>query len=319
MMLALAGGVGGARMALGLAQVLSPRELAIVVNTGDDFEHLGLTICPDLDTVLYTLAGLNNTATGWGRAEETWHALHTIERLGGETWFKLGDRDLGLHLVRGALLRDGAPLSRVTATIARRLGIRHTILPMSDDPVRTRVRTASGELAFQDYFVREQCRPRVQGFRFAGAARAGVPPLLARALTSRSLQAVIVCPSNPYVSIEPILAVPAIRRALKACREPVIAVSPIVGGRTIKGPAAKMMRELGASASVLGVVRHYGPRVDGWVIDRADSAAASKIERMGKGVLVTDTIMRDRTASARLAREVVRFARILAGMYARAA
>lgn len=312
MMLALAGGVGGARLALGLAQVLSPRELAIAVNTGDDFEHLGLTICPDLDTVLYTLAGLNDAETGWGRADETWHALDTIARLGGETWFKLGDRDLGLHLVRSPLLRAGTPLSRVTAMLARRLGVRYAILPMSDDPVRTRVRTEQGELRFQDYFVRQRCRPRVQGFRFAGAARASIPPMLERLLASRSLRAVIVCPSNPYVSIEPILSLPAFRRWFRARTAPVIAVSPIVGGRAIKGPAAKMMRELGASVSVIGVARHYGEQVDGWVIDRADAVAVARLERMGKRVLVADSIMRDRMASARLAAEVVRFARTLA-------
>jgi LPPG:FO 2-phospho-L-lactate transferase len=310
--LALAGGVGGARLAVGLAEVLSPRQLAIVVNTGDDFEHLGLTICPDIDTVLYTLAGVHNRATGWGRADETWNALETFAQLGGPTWFRLGDRDLALHVVRTQALREGSPLSAVTRALARRLGVRHPVLPMSDTPVRTYVVTAGGELTFQDYFVRLRCRPRVRGFRFAGIERARVPATLADLLASARVQAVVICPSNPFVSVAPILRVPAIRRWLASRRIPVVAVSPIVGGAALKGPAAKMMRELGAQPSADGIARHYGRLIDGWVIDDADAALAEHIRDMGRAVHVTDTVMTDAAKSERLAGEVVRFARLLA-------
>ncbi|MGH8663160.1 MAG: 2-phospho-L-lactate transferase [Burkholderiales bacterium] len=312
MILALAGGVGGARLAVGLARVLPPSQLALVVNTGDDFEHMGLTICPDLDTVLYTLAGVHNAATGWGRRDETWSALDTLAELGGETWFRLGDRDLALHVLRTHALRAGVLLAQVTQMFARRLGVRHAILPMSDTPVRTRVRSNRGELAFQDYFVRQRCRPRVQGFRFEGVARARVPERLATLLASPRLQAVVIAPSNPYVSIAPILRVPAIRRWFASRRVPVVAVSPIVGGAALKGPAAKMMRELRVEASALGVVRHYRGTVDAWVIDRTDAACAPDIEAMGHAVCVTDTIMSDARKSERLAGEVIRFARSLA-------
>jgi LPPG:FO 2-phospho-L-lactate transferase len=317
MIVALAGGVGGARLAVGLTQVLPPRELAIVVNTADDFEHLGLHICPDLDTVVYTLAGKNNPANGWGRARETWNCMQTLAELGGPTWFNLGDRDLGLNLMRTDALARGERLSEVTAILARAFGIRHSILPMSETPVRTRVLTRQGELAFQDYFVRLRCAPRVQGFRFVGARSARVPEQLDSLIASTRVRAVVICPSNPYVSVAPILSVPAIRTWLVERRVPIVAVSPIVGGAAIKGPAAKMMHELGAAASAVGVARHYGKLIDGWVIDRADAALRSGIEALGCAVVVTDTIMRNRTGSRRLARDVVAFARTLAKSRAR--
>lgn len=316
MIVALAGGVGGARLAVGLAQILAPRELAIVVNTGDDFEHLGLTVCPDLDTVLYTLAGVNNRAAGWGRARETWSCMQTLAELGGPTWFRLGDRDLALNLMRTHALAQGAKPSRVTAQLAKALAVDHPILPMSETPVRTRVRTSDGELSFQDYFVRLRCAPRVSGFRFAGA-RAARPPQALRAIIGSKVRAVVICPSNPYVSVAPILGVPEIGAWLRARRFPIVAVSPIVGGAAIKGPAAKMMRELGAAVSALGVARHYGKLVDGWVIDRADAALVPAIESMKRKVVVTDTIMHNRAASRRLARVVVEFAQQLAGDRAR--
>jgi len=311
MILALAGGVGGARLAVGLAQVLGARELAIVVNTGDDFEHLGLAICPDIDTVLYTLASVHNSATGWGRADETWSFMETVRSLGAESWFQLGDRDLAMHVLRTHALREGAALSQVTADLARRLGVRHAVIPMSDTPVRTRVKTPRGELAFQDYFVRLKCKPRVLGFRFAGASRARAPKELAKLLASNRVDAVVICPSNPYVSVAPILRVPAIASWLRARRVPVVAVSPIVGGAAVKGPAGKIMRELGEEVSAVGVARHYGARVDGWVIDAADSALRDAIGTLGREVIVANTLMTDRTASKRLAAEVVRFARAL--------
>jgi LPPG:FO 2-phospho-L-lactate transferase len=308
----LGGGVGGARLAVGLAAVLPPRRLALVVNTGDDFEHLGLRISPDLDSVLYTLANLNNTRAGWGRADETWSFMETLRSLGGEDWFRLGDRDVALHVQRTLQLRRGVPLTEVTARLAACLGVRHAIVPMSDMPVRTKVRTASGELDFQEYFVKVRCRPRVRGFRFAGSGRARVPAPLRRVLRSSAVRACVIAPSNPYVSIAPILALREMREWLARRKFPVVAVSPIVGGSAVKGPAAKMMRELGCEASAPGLARHYGDRVDGWVIDRADAKLARAIMLEGKAVLVTDTIMASREKSAALARKVVAFANSLA-------
>lgn len=312
MIVALAGGVGGARLAVGLTAVMRPSELAIVVNTGDDFEHHGLSISPDLDTMMYTLAGVANPATGWGRANETWNVMSALGELGGETWFRLGDRDLAVHVLRTELLRGGVPLSEITRTLTARFGIKHRILPMSDTPVRTRVRNQQhGELAFQDYFVRLKCKPRVAGFRFAGSRTARVPPALRRIICT-PVRAVVICPSNPYISIAPILAIREIREWLRRRSFPIVAVSPIVGGAALKGPAAKMMRELGSSANALGIVRHYGRLVDGWVIDRKDAKLSRAIEREGASVSVTDTIMTNRAKSAALAKHVIAFARSLA-------
>jgi LPPG:FO 2-phospho-L-lactate transferase len=310
MIVALAGGVGGARLGVGLAAMLKSSELAFIVNTGDDFEHHGLTICPDLDTMMYTLGGLADPQRGWGRADETWNFMVALHELGGETWFQLGDRDLGVHVLRTELLRKGTPLSEITQRLTSRFGIRHAILPMSDAPVRTRVRTAEGEIPFQDYFVRLRCKPRVEGFRFAGKRAARVPQAL-RTIMKRRVDAVILCPSNPYISIAPILSVRAIAAWLRGRDFPVVAVSPIVGGAAIKGPAAKIMRELEQDASALGVARHYGRLVDGWVIDDQDRKLAPRIEDEGRSVFVTDTIMSSRPKSVALAKRVVEFARAL--------
>ena len=311
MIVALAGGVGGARLAVGLATVLPPSQLAIVVNTGDDFEHHGLAISPDLDTVMYTLAGLAHPVQGWGRADETWNFMSALARVGGETWFRLGDRDLAVHVLRTELLRTHMPLSEITRRLAARLGVRHPLIPMSDSPVRTRVRTADGrELSFQDYFVRLRCRPRVSGFRFAGSRGARVPAELQRIFRKR-VEAVVLCPSNPYVSIGPILRVREIREWLRNRTFPIVAVSPIVGGAAVKGPAAKMMRELGVASTALAVARHYGDQVDGWVIDRQDEKSQRAIEALERSVIVTDTIMNSRAKSVALAKRVVQFARRL--------
>ena len=228
MIVALAGGVGGARLAVGLAAVLPPSQLAVVVNTGDDFEHLGLHVSPDLDTVMYTLAGVNNPQTGWGRADESWQFMSALKALGGIDWFNLGDKDLAVHVLRTQALREGQSLSQATADLARRFGIRHALWPMSDAPVRTRVLTAKGELAFQDYFVRERCRPRVSGFRFAGARSAMPAPALQKLMRGGKVRGLVICPSNPFVSIAPILAIPAMRAWLRARDFPVVAVSPLV-------------------------------------------------------------------------------------------
>jgi len=301
MILALAGGVGGARLAQGLVQVLTPQALTIVVNVGDDFEHLGLTVCPDLDTVMYTLAGLHNPATGWGRADETWHFMEALEGIGGETWFRLGDRDLAVHVERTRRLGAGEPLSAVTSTLCRRLGVGSTVLPATDQRLRTRVLTDSGELAFQDYFVRRCAEPRVQALHFEGAAAARPAPALESVITSGRIAGVILCPSNPWLSIDPIFAVPDIAALVDSRRFPVVAVSPIIAGSAVKGPAAKIMRELGAGDDALGVVDHYGARVDGWVIDQQDAALAASIRARGQRVAVTDTVMSAPERAAALA------------------
>ncbi len=269
--LALCGGVGGAKLALGLSRVLPPERLTIAVNTGDDFVHYGLPICPDLDTVMYTLAGVANSNQGWGREGESWNAFDTLKTLGGETWFQLGDRDLAVHLRRRALLDGGATLSEVTASLCAAFAISHRVVPMSDQRVGTLVETAEGVLPFQHYFVREQCRPAISGYRFDGVERAAPSPGLAAALADPQLAAIVICPSNPCVSVSPILALPGVREAISASGVPVIAVSPFVGGRALKGPAAKMFAELGLSVSHQGIADFYGDLLHTLVVDSRDS------------------------------------------------
>jgi len=302
--LALAGGVGGAKLVDGLAQVLAPHELVVAVNTGDDFEHLGLQISPDLDTVMYTLAGVANPVAGWGVADETWGFMDALEKLGGPTWFRLGDRDLATHVERTRRRASGEPLAAVTKDLCARLGVRHPVAPMSDDPVRTLVRTGGSTLEFQQYFVREKCEPQVQGFEYEGAPRAQPSEALRAALESSSLEGVVICPSNPYLSIGPILAIPGVPGALKRCRR-VIAVSPIVAGQALKGPTAKIMNELGVEASPVGVARYYGGVIQTLVIDRADSRFAPQIEPLGVQAVVSDTVMQAQADRARLAAECV--------------
>ena len=289
--MALSGGVGGAKLALGLSQVLPPHALTLVVNTGDDFEHLGLHVAPDLDTLMYTLAGLSNPDTGWGRVAESWACLETLRQLGGEGWFRLGDRDLAVHLQRSARLRAGASLSVVTAEMFAALGIAQRALPMSDQPVRTVVHCETGTLAFQHYFVREQCAPRVTGFDFVGADGARPAPGLLEALAAPDLGGVIICPSNPFLSIDPILAVPGIRAALQACRAPVVAVSPIVAGLAIKGPTAKIMAELALPQNAAAVAAHYGALLDGYIIDHSDQALMAEIACKNLRVMCAASIM----------------------------
>jgi LPPG:FO 2-phospho-L-lactate transferase len=303
--LALCGGIGGAKLVLGLARVLPPGALTVAVNTGDDFEHLDLCISPDLDTLTYALAGVDNLETGWGRRDETWSFMHALAEVGGETWFKLGDRDLALHVERTRRLRNGETLSAVTADIARRFGIESRILPMSDHRVRTMVRTRDGTLEFQRYFVEQQCAPEVTRFTFEGAAAAVPHPAILAALCDRRLRAVVICPSNPYISIDPILALPGLRSALRHASAPVIAVSPIIGGRAVKGPTAKMMRELGLSVDVRTVATHYGDMLSGYVIDLADDSVASELDLP---VVVTPTLMNSLADREALARAVLEFA-----------
>ncbi len=304
--LAICGGVGGAKLALGLSRVLDPSQLSVVVNTGDDFEHLGLLICPDIDTVCYTLAGLVEPQQGWGRADESWNALAEVERLDGETWFRLGDKDLGLHLLRRALLDQGMSLSAVTAHISRQLGIVPEILPMSDQAVRTEVETDQGKLAFQHYFVRERCEPRVRSIRFAGSQAAEPAEGFVCTLQDPALKAVIICPSNPFLSVDPILSLPGIRDTLSDTDIPVIAVSPVVGGQAIKGPTAKIMQELGLPVSVEAVADHYAGILTGLVVDHCDSDSVPALE--GRlAVHCCDTIMKNTADKVALAGQVLEF------------
>jgi len=306
--LALSGGVGGAKLVHGLAQVLPGTDLVVCCNTGDDFTHLGLHVCPDIDTILYTLSGLANPELGWGRAGETWHFMDTMAVLGGETWFRLGDADLAMHVTRTQALAAGRSVSAITADLAQRLGIKAAIVPMSDDPVRTIVLTPGGELAFQHYFVRERCAPVVTGFRFEGAHTAKPAPAVAAALADQNLRAILFCPSNPYVSLGPIFAVKDIADALLKRRAPAIAVSPIVGGVAIKGPAAKMMAELGQEVSALAVAKLLRPYIDGFVIDETDAAQADAIRALGLKVEVAPTVMRSAADKRTLAETMLAFA-----------
>ena len=273
---ALCGGVGGAKLAHGLSLALAaePDSLSIIVNTGDDFQHLGLSISPDLDSVMYALAGLSDPVKGWGRRDETWHFMTALRGLGGESWFQLGDGDLAVHVERSWRLAQGASLTDVTAHLCRALGIAARVLPMSDDPVRTRVLTPEGWLEFQDYFVRQQCRPTVREFIFSGAETARAQPDALTALQRADLRAIVICPSNPFVSVEPILAVRGIRAAIQQSKAPVLAVTPIIGGKAIKGPAAKMLTELGLDVSAAGVARRYVGLIDAFVVDQSDPAPA---------------------------------------------
>jgi LPPG:FO 2-phospho-L-lactate transferase len=301
---AFAGGVGGAKLADGLARLLGDR-LAVVVNTGDDFEHLGLHVSPDLDTVMYTLAGIANPQTGWGIAGESWNFMDQIARIGGPTWFRLGDNDLATHAVRTQRLRAGHTLTAITAELCRGLQVAAAVIPMSDDPVRTVVATTDGELAFQDYFVRLACAVPVTGLRYDGAAAAKPSPALSKL---ENPAAIVICPSNPYLSIDPILAVPGVRTWMKAQHVPIVAVSPIVGGAAIKGPAAKIMQELGVAATAAAVARHYAGLIDGIVIDEVDAALRGEIEAAGIAVRIAPAVMRNSDDRLALARACLAFA-----------
>jgi LPPG:FO 2-phospho-L-lactate transferase len=299
---ALCGGVGGSKLALGLSRIVAGGDLIVVANTGDDFTHLGLAVSPDLDTVMYTLAGLADPARGWGRRAETWTFMTALGALGGETWFQLGDGDLATHVERTRRLAAGEPLSVITADFCRRLGIAACVLPMSDDPVRTRLRTGEGWLDFQDYFVRRRCAPVVTQLAYDGAAAARPNPDVLAALHDPRLRAVVICPSNPFISIAPILAVPGLREAITRCAAPVVAVSPIIGGHAVKGPTAKMMAELGLDASASAVARLYTDVIDAYVLDHIDAA---EVPALGIPVTMAHTLMATLEDRERLAAHVL--------------
>jgi LPPG:FO 2-phospho-L-lactate transferase len=306
--IALCGGVGGAKLAFGLTRALPPEDLTIVVNTGDDFVHLGLHVAPDIDTVAYTLSDLSDRERGWGLAGETWGFMAQLRRLGGEGWFQLGDHDLAMHVERSRRLAAGETLSQITTALTGALGVAHPVIPMSDDPVRTVIATAGGELAFQRYFVGEQCKPVATGVRFEGAAEATPSPGFRAALARTDLRAVVVCPSNPYLSIDPILAVPGVRDAMRNAGAPIVAVSPIVGGQALKGPAAKLMAELGVTPSSATVAAHYHGLLSGLVVDTQDAEEGRALEAQGLPTLVTGSVMRSDEDRIRLARETLEFA-----------
>jgi LPPG:FO 2-phospho-L-lactate transferase len=309
LVVALCGGIGGAKLALGLSRIVAGGDLMLVGNTGDDFEHLGLMISPDLDTVMYTLAGLDDPKRGWGRRNETWTFMSALAALGGETWFALGDGDLATHVERTRRRAAGEALSAITADFCRRLGIAARLVPMTDERVRTRLRTNEGWLDFQDYFVRRRCAPRVREIAYDGAASARAHPDVLAALRERRLRAVVICPSNPFLSIEPILAVAGLREAIARAAAPVVAVSPIIGGRAVKGPTAKMMTELGLEVSAAAVARRYQDLLRGYVLDHADAAEA---EKLGIPVTLAHTLMTTLADREELARRVLASADALA-------
>lgn len=303
--LALAGGTGGAKLVLGLASLLPARQLVIVVNTGDDQAFHGLHVSPDLDTIMYTLSGLVNRETGWGLSGDTFNALEMLRRYDAETWFNLGDHDLATHVRRTELLARGDTLSQVTEGLCRQLGVKHQVVPMSDQPVRTVLSTDGGDLAMQTYFVRQRCEPEVRDIAYVGAASAEVAPRFAAAMDLA--RTVVFCPSNPYLSIGPILAIPGVRRRIAELRPPQlrVAVSPIVGGAAVRGPAAKIMAELGHEVSCVGVARIYQDLCDVLVIDQQDAHRALEIQRMGLKPLVAATIMNTESDKIALARRIL--------------
>lgn len=312
--LALTGGVGGAKLGLGLAHCLPSENLAFVVNTGDDFEHLGLPISPDLDTLLYTLAGAVQEDQGWGRRDETWTALNTLERLGGASWFRLGDKDLALHLRRREALASGARLTQAMALLGDAFSVPFPLLPMSDDPVRTVLTTREfGRLPFQSYFVRERCAPTVQAIAYEGAGAASLSPEVAAALADPALDLIVLCPSNPYLSIAPLLAIPPLRKALERRRVPAVAVCPLVGGAAVKGPTAKLMDELHVPRTPASIARYYGGVIDGLILDEQDRYHADAVRAEGVTPDVAPTVMLTLGDKIALAQRTLAFGETLRG------
>ena len=310
--LSLCGGIGGAKLVLGLMHSLEDSELTVVVNTGDDFEHLGLYVCPDLDTVTYTLAGLNDKKKGWGRANESWHFMESMHMLDHDnSWFSLGDRDLATNIYRTHRLNSGTKLARITDEITTKLGVKTKILPMSNDKVSTIVNTTDGSLCFQDYFVKHQCKPRVTGIQYSGSETASPLAEFMDVLNEPDLKAVIICPSNPYLSIDPIMAIPGVVDALINCTAPVIAISPIVAGKAIKGPTAKIMSELGVDSNSLTVARHYEKILDGFILDKNDVAFSEQISEIGLAVFTENIVMNSTEDKCQLAESVLKFSSII--------
>jgi len=305
--LALSGGIGGAKLAFGLNCCLEKSQLTIVANTGDDFEHLGLLISPDIDTLLYTLAGMNNSQLGWGRKDESWNFSEACEQFGLDTWFKLGDRDLAIHFYRSQRIKLGASLSQVVSELCDRLKIQATIIPMSDDPVRTVIKTDKGTLSFQEYFVKNRCLPIVSNIHFEGKESARPSTALVDCLNDEDLKAIIICPSNPFLSVQPILSIPSLREKIKASGKPVIVISPIVNGDSIKGPTAKLMREMNLNCNVKTIAEIYKDIATTIVIDKQDEAEANEISSMGFDVMLENIVMANDEDKKNLAKAVIDF------------
>ena len=304
----LTGGVGGAKLVLGLMQICPPEQITAIVNTGDDFRHLGLAISPDIDTLLYTLSGKANKTQGWGREGESWNFMDAVKSLGGEDWFLLGDGDLALHVLRSHLLAEGETLSAITARFASAWELGLSILPMSDDPVATHLTTSEGDMPFQRYFVERRCAPEVEAIRFEGAERASAAAGVIEAITDPATKAILIAPSNPWLSVDPILAVPGIKEALAVTHAPVVAVSPIVGGQAVKGPTAKLMGEMGLAVTNESIAAHYADVIDGLLVDERDDASGLTIPHD-----VTDTLMKTLADRERVARAALALADRIAG------
>ena len=304
--IALSGGVGGAKLCLGLHQICEPEELYFIANTGDDFLYLGFYISPDVDTLVYTLAGVNNTKTGWGRTDETWKTHNVLGELGADNWFKLGDKDLALHLYRSKALRNGEGLTSITQDIANRFHIKATVLPMSDHMIQTVIDTNKGLLSFQEYFVKQASKPKIKSISF----KSNNPEPTAEVtetLMDPDLKGIIICPSNPYLSIDPILSIEKIRRSIAESKKPRVAVSPLINGQSVKGPTTKIMDELGLEANVLTIAQHYKDYVDGIVIDTSDQGYIGQIESMGIHVKLSNIMMNNDDDKKRVAEDVINF------------
>ncbi|MDP2727051.1 MAG: 2-phospho-L-lactate transferase [Dehalococcoidia bacterium] len=308
MIVALAGGFGGSKMIQGLYRVLSPGQLTTIVNTADDLTLYGLRVCPDLDTVMYTLAGMANPSTGWGIRGDSFKTLGMLGRYGEPTWFRLGDKDMSTHLMRSALLRDGLTLTQATKEMCRRLSISATLLPMCNEPVATQVETSEGLLTFQDYFVRRACQVKAHGLRYDGIEAATLTEEVVRAL--RSASRVVLCPSNPVLSLMPILAVPGLRDILVSLSCPIVAVSPLVGGKALRGPLDKLLEDLGYPTTQATIARFYSDFLDGLVIDEMDAAEAPQVEALGMSTLVTNTVMSKVASRKDLARQLLDFVQV---------
>ena len=303
---ALCGGIGGSKLALGLNNVLDQKNLSIITNTGDDFLYLGFYICPDIDTVIYTLAGVNNTETGWGREDETWKTLDVLKELGADTWFQLGDKDLALHLFRSKEKRNGELLTTITRRITNKFRLKTNVLPMSNHPVQTFLETEDGEMSFQDYFVRNKCKPKVKNILFK-SKKPVATDAVKRSLMDKNLDGIVFCPSNPYLSIDPILSINRIRKLIENQKKPRIAISPIVGHDSVKGPTSKLMKEMGVEVSSLSIAKHYKGLIDGIVIDHEDEKVAQKIREMGIEVKLSKIIVETLEEKMTLAKESLDF------------
>ena len=304
---ALTGGVGGAKLCLGFTKILDKSEISFIVNTGDDFKHLDLHISPDLDTLMYTLSGESNETLGWGRKKETWNFLESLGSLGGENWFNLGDKDLAVHVKRTQMLSENIPLSEVTTHLYRKFGIEHKAIPMSDSKVPTKVIIDGEEKSFQEYFVKERCAPIIQKVVYQDANLAEYSTDVNKVLDDPALSGIIICPSNPFLSIGPILSIPQIKRKLESLKVPIVAVSPIIAGEAIKGPTGKIMKELGLKQTAAAVADHYGVLISGFVLDEMDKSLLSAVELLGPRVLLTNTLMKTLDEKVELADNIVQF------------